>query len=513
MTAYVDSTLLGQCVLAVSEEGLISTQSPMAEALFGPLERAEPSEIMSRCSFYWDDEQTPLTLTELPLGALGRGGTLSREIFVRTPSRPNGLHLRMTATPALDGTRSAVVVCEPVDAPFDSRWWRTVARVADVVARSHDYETVLSSFRSALQVEVAFSGVALLAAQTGDLEVVAAAGDATPPVATRLELDEDAALQLRRAVVRQRAVDGEGTPLSALCARFEIGALLTVPLYSGGQFVGVIAVTRRQPSRFSPREAALFDMVAPHLAHAVSNVRAALLRKRWSRLLVHDLKSPLAALTLNLDLVIEQNVSGDELAATVRDCRRSVKQLVGMTKDLYDMLLFEEVGVTLHRTVVDLAQIVEEVFAPMRDTTAQGVLLHCGVPRGFLVTIDVALFQRVIDNIVSNALRYTPSGGSVRVDVAVDREAVIISIENDGRPIDAETAASLFSRYGDHGSREARSRGVGLYLCRLFVEAHDGTITLVPTVPGTRFEIRLPRAAHVAYGLGADAVVKIGAAG
>jgi len=515
VTANVDSTLLGQCVLAINHNGRISTQSPMAEALFGRLEHAPIDELLSRCTFYWGDEQTPLSLHELPFGALGRGGALSRELFVRTPSRPHGLHMRMTATPAPDAPRSAVIVCELLDAPFDTRWWRTVARVADVVARSHDYATVLTSFRSALQVEVNFSGVALFATQSGELEVVATAGDATPSIGTRLELDDEAAVQLRRASVRHLAVGDDHSALTRMCMAMGIGALLTVPLYSGGEFVGVIAITRTRALRFSPREAALFDVVAPHLAHALSNVRAALLRKRWSRLLVHDLKSPLAALTLNLDVVIEQNVDGEDLAETVRDCRRSVKQLVGMTKDLYDMFQCEEVGVMVRRSVVQLADLVEEVFASMRHTTAEGVTLLSLVPAGLALSIDSSLFHRVIDNIVSNALRYTPSGGCIVVATRIDADGLTIQIQNDGRSIEPEIAGTLFSKYGDPGSREARSRGIGLYLCRLFVEAHDGTISVQSATRGTSFEIRLPRdAVHLAHdereGL---AVVKIGAAG
>jgi signal transduction histidine kinase len=393
-----------------------------------------------------------------------------------------------------------------VDPLFDGRWWRTVARVADVVARSHDYATILASFRSALGVEVAFDGVLLLGIQNGELTVVATAGDATPAAGTRLEVEREVMAQLGRALVRHVAGEDDraGGAVSALCTLLGSGAFMTIPLLSGGELVGAIAVTRREGERFHLREAALLEVVAPHLAHAVRNVRAQLMRERWSQLLVHDLKSPLAALALNLDLLSDPTVDPDDYVETVRDCRRSVKQLIGMTQDLLDMFQCEEAGVAVRRQVIDLATLVDSVFSPMRHTTARGINLTSAVPRTIALWVDGNLLYRVIDNIVSNAIRYTPFGGSICVDARIDDGGVVIGIENDGTPIDPTVAKTLFHKYGELGDRRTRNRGLGLYVCRLFVEAHGGTIQLVPAEGrSTRFEIRFPLEATATRARGA----------
>jgi signal transduction histidine kinase len=490
---FEDSAPVGECVLAVDAERRITTITAMAASIFGYYERSSIDEFLSRNQFFSSNERTPLSVRDPLFGVLGQGGARSRELFVRTPSRPDGVHLRVTATPDSHSSGAGVIACEPVEVPFDTRRWRVVACVADVVARSHSYSTIVASVHATLRADVAFDGVALFTVERGQLAVVAVAGEATPSIGFRLDLDDDTAARLRLSPGCHQNGDRVAGDCP-LCERLGLGAVLTVPLFSGGDFVGLLAVTRRRATRFSSREVSLFGLVAPHLAHAVSHVRVDLLRERWSQLLVHDLKSPLAALMLNLDTL--NAVDEGERADALRDCQRSVKTLLGITADLRDMFRCEEVGVPLRRRPLELAALVERVIAPLRDTIARGTPLVAEVSPEIVLSADPDLLARVIDNTVSNAIRYTPAGGAVRIDASlVDGDVVLVGIENDGPPIDPALAEELFSKYCEAGDRHARRRGLGLYLCRLFIEAHGGTIRLAPSANRTtRFEIRLPRA-------------------
>jgi signal transduction histidine kinase len=104
-------------------------------------------------------------------------------------------------------------------------------------------------------------------------------------------------------------------------------------------------------------------------------------------------------------------------------------------------------------------------------------------------SFDVALVERVLHNLVGNAVRYGTKDGTIHITAARVDSQIELRVTNDGPPVREELRSRLFAKYGKDTSGR---RGFGLYFCRLVCEAHGGTISHVPTPDGTTFLVRLP---------------------
>jgi signal transduction histidine kinase len=220
-------------------------------------------------------------------------------------------------------------------------------------------------------------------------------------------------------------------------------------------------------------------------------------RDELVELLVHDLKNPLACLSSNLGFVESRLGADSEAREAVADCRDSTARLLRMVTVLLDINRLEERRLTPQLRVED-ARALLDAAARRRAHEAgfRGSRLDVAAPTGVLVHVDPDLLGRVLDNLLDNALRYTPRGGVIRLAVRPGPLGVRITVANTGAPIaprDRERVFTKYERLGKTGPRAA-NRGLGLYFCRLAVEAHGGRITVDddPAFDGTRFLIDLP---------------------
>jgi len=220
--------------------------------------------------------------------------------------------------------------------------------------------------------------------------------------------------------------------------------------------------------------------------------------------LVHDLKGPLSAITMNVDFALDQLPSGAELEhvkSALEDCRSASARLFRMISNLLDVARIEEGRLRPNTGPIAVApllgQIVESyaIDAAMRRVD---VALEVDDEVG-VVESDSDLLTRVLQSIIDNALRHTRARGHITVAArrTADRAGVEIRIGNDGASMAPDVRARLFQRnLGDEANGAGANRGLGLYFCRLAVEAMSGTLTLVDE-PGCTvcFAIALPSVA------------------
>ena len=143
----------------------------------------------------------------------------------------------------------------------------------------------------------------------------------------------------------------------------------------------------------------------------------------------------------------------------------------------------------------DLAQLVPETadyFSPV----LRGRTLRCEVPpKPIVVSCDADVIRRVLENLISNAIKFTKSDGTIRVTVQPNETDVTISVSDDGPGIPPDQHKHIFEKFGqtDSGAKQQHSTGIGLAFCRLAVEAHHGKIG-VQSEPGTgsTFSFSLP---------------------
>jgi signal transduction histidine kinase len=216
--------------------------------------------------------------------------------------------------------------------------------------------------------------------------------------------------------------------------------------------------------------------------------------------LVHDLRSPLSALTMTFSWLEAELTLGADLAIMqgVRTGLAVTGRMERMITELLDLPRLEEGKLELRPQRLDLTSMFEEV----RQAFGQAVqfrrlALEVESPVGLTFQGDKALLMRVVENLVANSLRHTPSGGRVRLEAGMEGSAPYLAVRNDGTPIEQGLRPRLFDKHVQ-GAQERGARtgyGLGLYFSRLAVEAHGGSIT-VEDAPGwaTSFVARLPPA-------------------
>lgn len=228
--------------------------------------------------------------------------------------------------------------------------------------------------------------------------------------------------------------------------------------------------------------------------------------RELTELIVHDLKAPLSALRAGLDWVREHlPPQQDELAEAIADADAAARRLGAMIGDLLVVSRLDQGDLPLRRQSISLRSLFDLIAhtyarraAEKRIALTSDFTTHLGAD-DTEVHADPTLLQRVMENLVENALRYTRPDGQIQLSVARSAEPrgrrVEIAVSNDGPPIPAPERARIFHKFARGRAEDAvaGSAGLGLYFCKRAVEAHGGAIAVVETAAWpTSFRITLP---------------------
>jgi two-component system sensor histidine kinase BaeS len=216
-------------------------------------------------------------------------------------------------------------------------------------------------------------------------------------------------------------------------------------------------------------------------------------RRRLLADVSHELRTPLAVIQGNLEAVLDGVYPPDD--AHLRPILEETRVLERLIDDLRTLSLAESGALPLHREPTDPAALLEDVAATHRARAAEAgvsiaVELGPGQPS---VSVDPVRMHQVISNLVDNAIRVMPEGGSIVLGARADSEgAAVFEVTDDGPGIPAALRDTLFDRFTKSAS--SRGSGLGLAIARAIVDAHGGSISAEPGRDGvgTRFRIELP---------------------
>lgn len=207
----------------------------------------------------------------------------------------------------------------------------------------------------------------------------------------------------------------------------------------------------------------------------------------------HELRNPLLAIRTNLDL-LDRVADADARAECVREAREQVERMSRLLGDLLLLARAEATRVIEFRPLA-LRALVERVAAEQRPRLAGRKLI---VQPGEQIELpgDEGRLIQVLTNLVANAMRHTPPGGTITIDLQRDGEWACLSVADTGEGIAPEHLPHLFDRfYRVRGGDEPRGAGLGLAIVKHLVEAHGGCVCVQSEVGvGSRFEVRLPLA-------------------
>jgi signal transduction histidine kinase len=212
----------------------------------------------------------------------------------------------------------------------------------------------------------------------------------------------------------------------------------------------------------------------------------------------HDLRNPLSALKMSAALVSSDRPLPEErVRKTMALVRRQVARLDRMVGDLLDATRIEAGRFELHTQPRDVRGLASEVVELYQGTGASHELRLVVPEQPVVVRCDGTRLEQVLHNLVSNALKYSPSGSRVEVHVAQEGGEAVLAVVDRGIGISSEELRHLFApfRRTRHAREVAPGVGIGLSVARRIVEAHGGRIE-VDSRPGSgsTFRVRLPLA-------------------
>ncbi|MGN6215906.1 MAG: sensor histidine kinase [Solirubrobacterales bacterium] len=209
----------------------------------------------------------------------------------------------------------------------------------------------------------------------------------------------------------------------------------------------------------------------------------------------HDLRTPLASLRLLVESIDDGVATGETRDRYLREIRTHVAVLSDLIDDLFELSRIEAGDISWTMRQVELRELIDDTVAAMRAPAAErGVRLSVELPAaGLIAQANAEKVQRVLFNLIQNAIRHTPADGSVTVRARPLGKAVEIEVDDEGEgisPADGERVFEAFYR-GD-ASRGEDGAGLGLAISKAIVEAHGGEIWLEPGTPGARVHFTLP---------------------
>ena len=269
--------------------------------------------------------------------------------------------------------------------------------------------------------------------------------------------------------------------------------VLAKPVHPATLLAAVEQLCVADPTRARARDDALRDLAQRNLELAELHR----FRDEMSALIVHDMKSPISAIRTNLDFVLGRpSALDDEERAALNDTQEAVDRLLRLTENLLQLVKLESGRFLPQRTRVTVTELLEPLIRRrLPQARERQIDLVASAYPDVALAVDADLIGRVVENILDNAFRYTPPGGTIAVGALASADALVVRIGNTGSPIPASTRGKIFEKFGQTDKEGGRMNlGLGLYFCRLVAEAHGGRIRLEesPDLP-TIFALELPR--------------------
>ena len=255
------------------------------------------------------------------------------------------------------------------------------------------------------------------------------------------------------------------------------------------------AVSKRRPDALGPlAERGLPEELRP-LAVSLNGLLARLsdalaAQRRFTADAAHELRTPLAALKLQLDLARRQGAAHS--AAALDDLEAGVQRASHVVEQLLTLARVEPESFAERRTECDLTAIARDAIVS-RAALAAAKSIDLGLARATDASVqgDPATLAILLSNLLDNAIRYTRSGG--RIDVAVDHDpsGATLTVADNGPGIAPEDRERVFDRFYRGASNEQSGSGLGLSIVKRIADAHRATITLDAPSDGTGLVVRV----------------------
>jgi signal transduction histidine kinase len=222
-------------------------------------------------------------------------------------------------------------------------------------------------------------------------------------------------------------------------------------------------------------------------------------RNEFLAIVGHDLRNPMGNIVVYADLLLDGLSAvqiGDESKKWVEGIKRNAQTSLRLIGDILDLERFAEGKLELRFVGLDLQDLVQESVESFAHTAVGNSILLRAVPSSIpaIGLCDRDRIAQVLSNLIGNALKFTPAGGSVNVEVKQNDKEIQVSVADTGPGIAMEQQRRIFDRFAQITNKDRSGLGLGLYISKMLVEAHQGKLWVV-SAPGTgsKFCFTLPK--------------------
>jgi PAS domain S-box-containing protein len=282
---------------------------------------------------------------------------------------------------------------------------------------------------------------------------------------------------------------------------------MVVPLLARGRRLGAISFIAAQPGRYRSADLRLAEDLAHRAALAIDNARlyreaqaAIEMRNEFLSIASHELRTPLTTL-LGHTQALQRRVTRDQLLND-RDQRALTvieQQALRLNKQigtLLDLSRIELGQFNLDDEPVNLVALAQRIVAEIEPTLERHTLQISLLDPALVVMGDAARLEQVLQNLLQNAIKYSPNGGTIRIQLERQADQAVLMVTDPGVGIPEAARPHLFQRFyraSNVISKNITGLGIGLYLVNLIVTLHHGTIEYISAEgQGTTFTVRLP---------------------
>jgi signal transduction histidine kinase len=306
---------------------------------------------------------------------------------------------------------------------------------------------------------------------------------------------------------------GYPTRLREILIRSGYRSVLAVPLLREDHLLGALAVNRTTPGEFAPEVITLLKTFATQSALAIQNARlyreievksreleaASQHKSEFLANMSHELRTPLNAI-IGFSEVLSERMFGEineKQAEYIGDILQSGHHLLSLINDILDLSKIEAGRMELELSDFDLPGIIENTLTLVRERAVRrGIALERSVDERLgTIRADERKVKQVLLNLLSNALKFTPEGGKIAVQAALNDGVAKISVTDTGVGIAPEDQAAVFEEFRQVGTaaKKVEGTGLGLAISRKFIELHGGKIWVTSQVgTGSTFAFTLP---------------------
>ncbi|WP_250030697.1 sensor histidine kinase [Paractinoplanes maris] len=221
------------------------------------------------------------------------------------------------------------------------------------------------------------------------------------------------------------------------------------------------------------------------------------MKDELSAVVIHELRNPVGVIKAYTEVLLESPVlaGAERKHATVVE--RTTRHLQGLVDDLLDLARLDAGHISIDPSPMAADTVLRDVlYSHHLSAAAKKLTLNAAIKPELDVLADAQRLRQALDNLISNAVKYTPEGGTVSVTAEHDGDAVVITISDNGIGIPAEQYPHLFSRFFRASNAQKagiKGTGLGLAVTKAIIDAHGGSLTARPAAGGgTEFALSLP---------------------